>query len=553
MITGIIVLLLAIAGSAYAYYSASATGEIVGTAAGGGLELTVTKLSTSANGALIPLDNDVDTLSTAAKGYGNSTNNFDDSKSCIDKNGYSVCQIYKITISNTSTVAITVTGGVTLSKFTTPNLACAIMDTSTSVSNNNTCKFLNSLADDYLLAAQSNRDYYVIVYIENLDAAQIDAGPFNGKVIFTTEKGKVEANFGDVENAADYISNLYNSAPKTNVENGRSESPGATLTYNLAPSVNLMNDRLGGITDDLDGGNIRYYGANPNNYVYFNCETYPDTNCELWRIIGVFDDKIKIIRAEPIGEYSWDTSASDIHNGWGVDQWGESGDYKGADLMKLLNPGYENNEDLDSEGNTITVNNSLYWNSESGVCYNGESNATTTCDFTNIGLKNNITRNIIATVTWGTGMSKFKDMYASDHYERERSNLDDWDANSRDGIIRTQLWDGKIAPMYISDYGYATDFATCNTNMRLYNSSNNSYSCRSKNWIYSLDAFHKGASTLTRIRFIEQSSIAIIAGSGRKYEVLTDYPYVIIPTLFLIENINIISGTGTENDPYRLG
>lgn len=68
MISGIIVLLLAIAGSAYAYYSASATGEIVGSAAGAGLELTIEKLSTSANGALIPLDNDVSTLTTAAKG-----------------------------------------------------------------------------------------------------------------------------------------------------------------------------------------------------------------------------------------------------------------------------------------------------------------------------------------------------------------------------------------------------------------------------------------------------------------------------------------------------
>ena len=100
MVSGIVVLILAIAGAAYAYYSASATGEIVGSAAGAGLELTIEKLSTSANDALIPLDNTVDMLSTAAKGYGNSTNSFDASKSCIDKNGYTVCQIYKITISN---------------------------------------------------------------------------------------------------------------------------------------------------------------------------------------------------------------------------------------------------------------------------------------------------------------------------------------------------------------------------------------------------------------------------------------------------------------------
>ena len=35
-----------------------------------------------------------------------------------------------------------------------------------------------------------------------------------------------------------------------------------------------MNDRLGGTTDDYNAGNIRYYGATPNNYVYFNCSDY---------------------------------------------------------------------------------------------------------------------------------------------------------------------------------------------------------------------------------------------------------------------------------------
>ena len=77
---------------------------------------------------------------------------------------------------------------------------------------------------------------------------------------------------------AKYITNLYTGAEKEMVTNN-------DITYNTAPSVSLMNDRLGDTTTDLDGGNIRYYGASPNNYIYFNCETYPDTNCEIWRII----------------------------------------------------------------------------------------------------------------------------------------------------------------------------------------------------------------------------------------------------------------------------
>ena len=100
--------------------------------------------------------------------------------------------------------------------------------------------------------------------------------------------------------AADYITDLYTEAAKETVKNN-------SITYNYAniydtdsddnTSGGLMNDRLGGTTTDLDGGNIRYYGANPNNYIYFNCSDYSNqtsSTCETWRIIGVFDGKLKI-------------------------------------------------------------------------------------------------------------------------------------------------------------------------------------------------------------------------------------------------------------------
>ena len=125
----------------------------------------------------------------------------------------------------------------------------------------------------------------------------------------------------------------------------------------------------------------RYYGSNPNNYVTFNDE--------LWRIIGVFeveDDtgtkayRVKLIRNNFLGAYSYDTTASTVNSGYGINEWSQS------DIMKLLNPGYESNQDLNNSGSTITVNNSLYWTKGRGTCYNGESNKNTTCDFTSTGL-----------------------------------------------------------------------------------------------------------------------------------------------------------------------
>ena len=83
------------------------------------------------------------------------------------------------------------------------------------------------------------------------------------------------------------------------------------------------------------GGNIRYIGKNPNNYV--------SIDGELWRIIGVMknindgngniSDRVKLIRNESIGNFAWDTSDSSVNGGWGINEWTK------ADLMKLLNPG----------------------------------------------------------------------------------------------------------------------------------------------------------------------------------------------------------------------
>ena len=158
--------------------------------------------------------------------------------------------------------------------------------------------------------------------------------------------------------AAETITELYMNAAKETVTNN-------SIDYNTAPSVSLMNDRLGGTTEDLNGGNIRYYGATPNNYIYFNCETYPDTNCEIWRIIGVFDGKLKIMRNTSIGELAWDQDKNDDSSKTTYDN-----NWTTATLQKLLNGSYYNGS------GTITY-------------YSGTSGTTTTSlNMTNIGIKN---------------------------------------------------------------------------------------------------------------------------------------------------------------------
>ena len=330
----------------------------------------------------------------------------------------------------------------------------------------------------------------------------------------------ISSNEEPKELLADYITNLYTNASKSTVTNN-------SITYNYASSVSLMNDRLGSSSTDIDGGNIRYYGASPNNYIYFNCSDYnnqSDTTCEKWRIIGVFGNQVKIMRNEQIGLYSWDTSTN---------EWPE------AKLMKLLNPGYESE----------TVGGSLYYNSKSGTCYNGQSNATTSCDFTSSGIKNEETKNKIAEVTWNLGGWNTSKIYSNQIYGYERGNT------VYSG--RSTTWPGKIALPYPSDYGYATDFNKCTQNLYNYDSHIGSYACRSNDWMYPIitNSSNNHGWLLTPssgnaynawlvyplgfLNFLSNSS--------------TEYAFGVAPVLYLSSDESIVEGTtGTESNPYKI-
>ena len=316
---------------------------------------------------------------------------------------------------------------------------------------------------------------------------------------------------------AKYITNLYKNASKT-------PAPNNEIDYNYAPDESLMNDRLGGTTTDLDGGNIRYYGASPNNYIYFNCETYPDTNCELWRIIGIFNGKVKIMRNESIGKYSWDSSASGVNSGGGENEWPQ------ADLMKLLNPGY------DSE----TSGGSLYYNSKSGTCYNGQTNATTTCNFTSSGIKNDATKNKIAEVTWNLGGCSTGSIFSNEIYGYERGT------SVYSGHSTT--WTGKVALPYPSDYGYAVDFNKCTQNLNNYNNS----TCTSNNWMKSILGTNSSGWLLSPLYDDSFSAWNVHSSGIFLYKYFVYHAIGVAPVLYLGSNVIRVDGNGTIDNPYRI-
>ena len=348
-----------------------------------------------------------------------------------------------------------------------------------------------------------------------------------GDLIVPSDSTLVTGTYTAPISLAKYITNLYANASKSTVTNN-------SITYNYATSESLMNDRLGGTTLSLDGGNIRYYGATPNNYVYFNCESYPSTNCELWRIIGVFDGKIKLIRNESIGNYSWDTSASSVNSGYGVNEWSQ------ADLMKLLNPGHESE----------SVGGSLYYNSKSKTCYNRNNNATTSCNFTSTGIKNDTTRNMIAETTWNLGGWNSSDIFSNVMYEKERGATTV--SNSSDGITRATTWTGKIALPYPSDYGFATDLSKCSQTLSNYYSSTDSYACRSNDWMYSIFKTNTFNWLLTPLSGNANNAFNVYSAGYVNKNTSVYGANGVAPVLYLGSDQDIVAGDGSQSNPYQL-
>ena len=328
--------------------------------------------------------------------------------------------------------------------------------------------------------------------------------------------------------AADTIISLYTSAAKVTATNN-------SITYNTAPSVSLMNDRLGGTTTSLDGGNIRYYGASPNNYIYFNCSDYSNqtsSTCETWRIIGVFDGKLKLIRGSQIGKYSWDNKniSTGAENNFGKNDWTT------ARLMKLLNP--RDYYKVDSNDNNL--GQSLYYNSASGKCYSGQNNATVDCDFTSTGIKNDETRNMIAETTYYLGGWNSYSVYPNEIYEYERGTTV--------YTGRPTTWTGKIALAYPSDYGYAADLNQCKQTLANYDNS----TCTSNNWMKAILGTSSHGWLLTPRSGGSYNAWNVYSDGYVYYYYGAYLAFGAVPVLSLSSKLGIESGDGSSSNPYKL-
>ena len=260
---------------------------------------------------------------------------------------------------------------------------------------------------------------------------------------------------------------------------------------NLATTVDEL------VHDETTDNNLRYIGANPNNYVFFNNE--------LWRIIGVFNNidngsgtketRLKIIRDESYSTgIAWNTG---IINDWSR-----------ASVQQELNTTYLNS--ITSPYKEMIGN--AVWNLGGTASYTSSGN----------GL-------------------------ASHWYSYERGTTV--------YTGRPTTWMGQIGLMYPSDYGFATsggsgmNRTSCLTK-ELYNWDSSSHSdCRNNDWLYDSS---KSQWTLTPISS-DSNGVFCVGSRGLVYSDNVTYTdNAVSPVLYLSSNVKISGGNGSESNPFTL-
>ena len=346
-------------------------------------------------------------------------------------------------------------------------------------------------------------------YLECPIKNPIDNSNLNGYVNVDDNKVYVYSDTRDYITIKDYIIDLYNDE-------------------SLRTSNGLKKDN----TVDT---NIRYYGSDPNNYVSFNNE--------LWRIIGVFGNNVKLVRSESLGSLSWDSSDSSINKGNGINQWGEStyGDgsyYEGADLQVYLNKMYY--------GGDTTV-----------TCYDGYQNSTITCPTNTL---DRTAKLLIDKHTWSLGAIEMSIEDTISFYNAERGTANGKTCTSgnycNDSVIRTTKWTGYVALPYITDWAYASSESICETNIQTKDSSN-LFVCKNNNWM------QRSAWTWYLSPGVQSANanyVWTVSGNGNvanyiMFGAMSKFAYYgsnVAPSIYLKSSVLMKGGTGTSSDPYKL-
>ena len=292
--------------------------------------------------------------------------------------------------------------------------------------------------------------------------------------------------------------------------------------YTGTQGANNMYYHDASLTNGAEDNSYRFAGAGDkvNNYVCFGSTQSPCPADNLYRIIGVFGDKVKLIKAD----YATSTLL------------GADGDYKQA----YTATGYSY---LNYKGNNLANIAAYNWNKSN-------QNTWSLSNLNKTNLNKNFIANIgadwaakIADTTWKVGGNTWANIGtqpAKTVYQNEI--VSPVTTNSQDN--KTE-YSAKIGLMYVSDYMYAAP--QDKWTLVGYNSSNASKDYRaatSVNWMY------MGLVEWTISRLADFSNRAFsVYGKGDVGGGYADDAYGVRPVFNLSSSVNYVSGSGTAADP----
>ena len=340
-------------------------------------------------------------------------------------------------------------------------------------SKDNGSNYVKSTSSNYTFTnLTSNTTYYIKVYAKDN----------NGRIssVFTTSNTTIYT-------VADYVISQY-----TGTQGGNG------IYYHNSSLANGAGDN-----------SYRYAGANPNNYVCFGTTTSPCPTDNLYRIIGVIDGKVKLIK--------FDFATSTL--------LGTNGDYNGL---------YELSSTNNYKGNLTSIG-SYYWNNSTNT--NVWSDSLLNKTNLNTNFINNIGTtwaNKIAITTWKVGgntTANIRDAIPSITYQNEVGS----NASST-------TYDAKIGLIYASDYGFAASSEAWTTTLRYYTNK------KSLNWM-----FMGGTLDLFITRSVDLTNLVLSVGtSGSVGTGYVNFDGGVRPVFFLNPSVTYVSGDGTQSSPIRI-
>lgn len=277
-------------------------------------------------------------------------------------------------------------------------------------------------------------------------------------------------------------------------------------------------------TQTINGKEIteyRYIGDEPNNYVEFNCDD-DGKNCEIWRIIGIFDvetpniertktkveKRIKLVRNSVLPNHMvWDKKGNDlrIYNNWAP-----------SSLKGFLNNEYYNSLDKAAE-------------------YGLKKSANSMIDevFYNLG-----------------GIEISGDIISTEA-------LYNFERGTKVYPKHPTEWISKIGLMYPSDQYmvYAKG-----VNDDCYNTPYDTLACNSTNaskgWIYNTNKIDEQSNN-ENIWFMtsyatDETNVTLSYVEGNIINENCSSKAFVRPVLYLSSKVKIIEGDGTKNNPYKL-